>query len=60
MCLMYNQFMGFRERCSCRSGQVRVVLCNKKSPLKVSEKFYKTVCGSTMVYGSECWEDAET
>ncbi|XP_070034290.1 uncharacterized protein [Nicotiana tomentosiformis] len=31
------------------------VLCDKKLPLKLKDKFYRAVVRPTMLYGAECW-----
>ena len=31
------------------------VLCDRKVPLKVKEKYYKVVVRPALLYGSECW-----
>ena len=31
------------------------MLCDKKVPIKLKDKVYKTVIKSTMTYGAECW-----
>ncbi len=31
------------------------VLCDKKVPIKLKDKVYKTVIKPTMTYGAECW-----
>jgi hypothetical protein len=31
------------------------VLCNKKIPLKLKGKFYRTAVRPAMLYGTECW-----
>ncbi|KAL6526429.1 hypothetical protein OROHE_015438 [Orobanche hederae] len=31
------------------------VLCDKKVPLKLKDKFYRSAIRSAMLYGSECW-----
>jgi len=31
------------------------VLCNKKVPLKLKGKFYRTIVRPAMLYGTECW-----
>ena len=31
------------------------VICDKKVPVKLTNKLYKTVIGPTLIYGSECW-----
>ena len=35
--------------------QLTSVLCNKKVPIKLKDKVYKTVIKPTMTYGAECW-----
>ena len=35
--------------------QLTGVLCNKKVPIKLKDKAYKTVIKPTMTYGAECW-----
>ena len=35
--------------------QLTGVLCNKKVPIKLKDKVYKTVIKPTMTYGAECW-----
>ena len=30
-------------------------LCDGKMPIKLKEKFYRTVIRPAMLYGSECW-----
>ena len=35
--------------------QVTGVLCDKKVPIKLKDKVYKTVIKPTMTYGAECW-----
>ena len=31
------------------------MLCDKKVPIKLKDKVYKTVINPTMTYGAECW-----
>ena len=31
------------------------VLCDRRIPLRLKEKFYKTVIRPAMLYGIECW-----
>ena len=33
------------------------MLCDKKVPIKLKDKVYKTVIKPTMTYGAECWAD---
>ena len=33
----------------------RVYICDKKVPVKLKHKIYKTVIKPTMTYGAECW-----
>ena len=35
--------------------QLTGVLCDKKIPIKLKDKVYKTVIKPTMTYGAECW-----
>ena len=35
--------------------QLTGVLCDKKVPIKLKDKVYKTVIKPTMTYGAECW-----
>ena len=35
--------------------QMTGVLCDKKVPIKLKDKVYKTVIKPTMTYGAECW-----
>ena len=35
--------------------QLTGVLCDKKVPIKLNDKVYKTVIKPTMTYGAECW-----
>ena len=35
--------------------QLTGVLCDKKIPIKLKNKVYKTVIKPTMTYGAECW-----
>ena len=35
--------------------EVTGVICDKKVPVKLKHKIYKTVIGPTMTYGVECW-----
>ena len=32
-----------------------ILLCDKKVPIKLKDKVYKTVIKPTMTYGAECW-----
>ena len=36
--------------------QLTGVLCDKKVPIKLKDKVYKTVIKPTMTYGADCWE----
>jgi hypothetical protein len=31
------------------------ILCNKRIPMRLKGKFYRSVVKPTMLYGSECW-----
>ena len=31
------------------------VMCDKKMPIKLKDKIYKTIVKPAMIYGSECW-----
>jgi hypothetical protein len=35
--------------------QVSGILCDKKVPNKLKDKFYRTAIGPAMMYGAECW-----
>jgi hypothetical protein len=35
--------------------QISGILCDKKVPNKLKNKFYKTIIRPTMMYGVECW-----
>jgi hypothetical protein len=35
--------------------QTSDVLCDKKVPNKLKDKFYRTVTRPAMLYGAECW-----
>jgi len=35
--------------------EVSGVLCDKRIPMRLNGKFYKSVVRLTMLYGSECW-----
>jgi hypothetical protein len=35
--------------------QTSGILCDKKVPNKLKDKFYRTVIRSAMLYGAECW-----
>ena len=35
--------------------QLTGVLCDKKVPIKLKDKVYKTVIKPTMTYGADCW-----
>ena len=40
-----------RNGSNCMTG----VLCDKKVPIKLKDKVYKTVIKPTKIYGAECW-----
>ena len=31
------------------------VMCDKKMPIKLKDRIYKTIVKPAMIYGSECW-----
>ena len=35
--------------------EVSGVMCDKKMPIKLKDKIYKTIVKPAMIYGSECW-----
>ena len=35
--------------------EVSGVMCDRKMPLKLKDKVFKTIIGPAMTYGSECW-----
>ena len=35
--------------------EVAGVMCDKKMPIKLKDKIYKTIVKPAMIYGSECW-----
>ena len=35
--------------------EVSGVMCDKKIPIKLKDKIYKTIVKPAMIYGSECW-----
>ena len=35
--------------------EVPGVMCDKKMPIKLKDKIYKTIVKPAMIYGSECW-----
>jgi hypothetical protein len=39
--------------------QTSGILCDKKVPNKLKDKFYRTVIRPAMLYGAECWATKE-
>ena len=40
--------------------EVSGVMCDKKMPIKLKDKIYKTIVKPAMIYGSECWAVKKT